>query len=73
VQLAPYGESVPDDVRAEVDEQLAGFEDGSFKPFVGPISDQAGEVRIADGEEVTFEQFVNWDWLVQGVEGSLPS
>jgi basic membrane protein A len=73
VQLAPYGESVPDDVRAEVDEQLAGFKDGSFKPFVGPISDQAGEVRIADGEEVTFEQFVNWDWLVQGVEGTLPS
>jgi basic membrane protein A len=71
VQLAPYGESVPDDVRAEVDEKLAGFEDGSFNPFVGPISDQAGEVRIADGEEVTFEQFVAWDWFVQGIEGSL--
>ena len=73
VQLAPYGESVPEDVRAEVDEKLAGFKDGSFKPFVGPISDQAGEVRIAEGEEVTFEQFVAWDWFVQGIEGSLPS
>jgi basic membrane protein A len=71
VQLAPYGESVPDDVRAEVDEKLAGFEDGSFNPFVGPIADQTGEVRIADGEEVTFEQFVAWDWFVQGIEGSL--
>ncbi len=71
VQLAPYGESVPDDVQAEVDEKLAGFEDGSFNPFVGPIADQTGEVRIADGEEVTFEQFVAWDWFVQGVEGSL--
>jgi basic membrane lipoprotein Med (substrate-binding protein (PBP1-ABC) superfamily) len=73
VQLAPYGESVPDDVRAEVDEKLAGFEDGSFKPFVGPIADQAGQVQIADGEEVTFEQFVTWDWFVEGVEGTLPS
>jgi basic membrane protein A len=71
VQLAPYGESVPDDVQAEVDEKLAGFEDGSFNPFVGPIADQTGEVRIADGEEVTFEEFVAWDWFVQGIEGSL--
>jgi basic membrane protein A len=71
VQLAPYGDSVPDDVQAEVDEKLAGFEDGSFNPFVGPITDQAGEEQIADGEEVTFEQFVAWDWFVQGVEGSL--
>ncbi len=72
VQLAPYGESVPEDVRAEVDEMLAGFEDGTFKPFVGPIADQNGEVRIAEGEEVTFEQFVAMDWLAEGVEGTLP-
>jgi basic membrane protein A and related proteins len=71
VELAPYGEAVPEEVREEVDEKLAGFEDGSFNPFVGPIADQTGEVRIADGEEVTFEQFVAWDWFVQGIEGSL--
>jgi basic membrane protein A and related proteins len=71
VQLAPYGESVPADVQTEVDEKLAGFKDGSFNPFVGPIADQTGEVRIAGGEEVTFEQFVAWDWFVQGIEGSL--
>lgn len=73
VRLAPYGESVPEDVRAEVDEKLAGFVDGSFNPFVGPVADQAGEVRIADGEEVTFEQFLSWDWFVQGIDGTLPS
>jgi basic membrane protein A len=72
VTLAPYGESVPEDVRSEVDEMVAGFEDGSFQPFVGPIRDQAGEVRIPDGEEVSFEQFLTWDWFVAGVEGTLP-
>jgi hypothetical protein len=30
-------------------------------------------VRIADGEDVTFEQFVAWDWFVQGIEGELPA
>ena len=72
VKLAPYGESVPQDVRDEVDEKLAGFEDGSFNPFVGPIRDQSGKVRFEDGHEITFEEFVGWDWFVEGVEGKLP-
>jgi basic membrane protein A and related proteins len=73
VELAPYGDSVPEDVRAEVDEMLAGFKDGSFKPFVGPIKDQSGKVRFEEGQEVSFEDFLGWSWLVEGVEGSLPS
>ncbi len=72
VSLAPYGDSVPEDVRAEVDEKLAGFKDGTFKPFMGPIRDQAGEVRIDEGQEITFEQWVAMDWLVEGIEGNLP-
>lgn len=72
VALAPYGDAVPEAVRDEVDEKLAGFEDGSFNPFVGPISDQEGTVRFEEGHEVTFEEFVAWDWFVEGVEGTLP-
>jgi basic membrane protein A len=73
IQLAPFGESVPDDVRAEVDEKLAGFEEGTFNPFVGPIRDQTGKVRVEDGQEMEFHEIVEWDWYVQGVEGKLPS
>jgi basic membrane protein A and related proteins len=72
VKLAPYGESVPQEVRDEVDEKLAGFKDGSFNPFVGPIRDQSGKVRFEDGHEIAFEEFVAWDWFVEGVEGKLP-
>ncbi|HEU4450982.1 MAG TPA: BMP family ABC transporter substrate-binding protein [Gaiellaceae bacterium] len=72
VALAPYGESVPEEVRTEIDEMVAGFEDGSFEPFVGPVRDQAGDVQIPEGEEISFEQFVTWDWFVEGVEGTLP-
>jgi basic membrane protein A and related proteins len=73
VEIAPYGDAVPEDVRTEVDEKLEGFKDGSFNPFVGPIRDQEGTVRFEDGHEVTFEEFVAWDWFVEGVEGTLPS
>lgn len=72
VELAPYGQSVPQEVRDEVDQKLAGFRDGSFKPFVGPIKDQTGKVRIEEGREVTFEEWVAWSWFVEGVEGKLP-
>ena len=61
-----------DDVRDEVDEKLEGFKDGSFNPFVGPITDQDGTVRFEEGHEITFEEFVAWDWFVEGVEGTLP-
>jgi basic membrane protein A and related proteins len=72
VKLSPYGDSVPEEVRTEVEEKLAGFKDGSFKPFVGPIRDQSGKVRIQEGQEITFEQWVAMDWLVEGIEGKLP-
>lgn len=72
IELAPYGESVPEDVRGEVDEKLAGFKDDSFKPFVGPIADQSGKVRFEEGHEMTFEEIAEWDWFVQGVRGKLP-
>jgi basic membrane protein A and related proteins len=73
VEIAPYGDAVPEDVRTEVDEKLEGFKDGSFNPFVGPIRDQEGTVRFEEGHEITFEEFVAWDWFVEGVEGTLPS
>ncbi|MDQ3893959.1 MAG: BMP family ABC transporter substrate-binding protein [Actinomycetota bacterium] len=72
VELAPYGKSVPEDVRAEVNKELEGFKDGSFNPFVGPIRDQAGKVRFEKGRKMRFGDFVGWDWFVEGVQGKLP-
>ena len=67
--LAPYGDSVPQEVRDEVDEKLAGFKDGSFKPFVGPIKDQTGKVRFEEGHEVSFEEFVDLGLVRRGRRG----
>jgi basic membrane protein A len=73
VALAPLGKVVPDDVRAEFDEKYAALKEGSFNPFVGPITDSKGKVRVPDGEEMSFEAILRWDWYVEGVEGSLPA
>ena len=46
--------------------------DGSFRPFDGPIYDQAGELRIAEGEILTPHQILMMDWLVENVDGQIP-
>ena len=39
--------------------------------FQGPISDNEGTVRIAEGEELTDDEMLNLDWLVSNVIGSV--
>ena len=73
VELAPLGESVPRDARDEFEEKYAALKEGEFNPFVGPIADSKGKVRVPDGKEMTFEEILRWDWYVEGVRGSLPA
>lgn len=68
--IAPYGPKVPQDVQDKVDEARLAIEDGSLVVFVGPIVDQDGNVKIADGEELTPDLMGSVDWFVQGVTGS---
>ena len=46
--------------------------DGSFRPFDGPIYDQTGQLRIAEGEILTPHQILMMDWLVENVDGEIP-
>jgi simple sugar transport system substrate-binding protein len=45
-----------------------GIIDGTLHPFAGPITDNAGEVRVAEGEQLTDEQLLSMDWYVEGVQ-----
>ena len=69
VEMAPYGDAVPDDVRKLADETVAAIKDGSLHPFTGPVMDQAGTVRIPEGETASDEMLLGMDWYVPGVEG----
>jgi basic membrane protein A len=72
IALAPFGKSVPRSVRALVNKRLAGFKRGTFNPFVGPIRDQKGKVRVPKGHKMSFREIVDWNWYVKGVQGKLP-
>jgi basic membrane protein A and related proteins len=71
VNLASFGESVPDDIRAEIEERMQQIVDGEFAPFTGPINDQDGEERVADGEEMSFDELMSFDFFVEGVIGDV--
>jgi basic membrane protein A and related proteins len=69
VNLASFGESVPDDIRDDIEERQQEIVDGEFEPFTGPIEDQDGNEIVADGETMTLEELLSIDFFVDGVIG----
>lgn len=70
VDLAPYGDMVPKDVRDLVDARKAEIAAGTFKVFNGPIKDQSGAVKIAAGSSASDKDMLSMMWFVQGVVGT---
>ena len=73
IQLAPFGTAVPAAVRTEIKAKEKAMRAGTFKPFTGPIADQAGTVRIPAGESPDRTKLEATDYLVEGVTGKIPS
>jgi len=68
VVMAPYNKAMPENVRAAADKIIAGYKDGSYDVFTGPISDQTGKERVAKGEKLTLKDLATIDWFVKGVQ-----
>ena len=49
VVMSPYNKALPDNVKAAADKVIAGWKDGSYDVFTGPIMDQTGKERVAKG------------------------
>jgi len=68
VKMAPYGDAVPDDVRKAADATRDGIIAGTLHPFAGPIKNNKGEMKVADGKSMSDEELQKMDWYVAGVE-----
>jgi basic membrane protein A and related proteins len=66
--VAPFGASVPKDVQTLVT-ATADKVAGGYNPFTGPIKDNTGVVRIADGEAWGNDKMGKFDWYAEGVIG----
>ncbi|MEA2858764.1 MAG: basic rane protein [Methylobacteriaceae bacterium] len=68
LHMAPY-RNMPDDVMKLAQSTEADIKSGKLKPFGGKLKDQSGgEKSVADDGAIA-----SMNWLVQGVDGKLPS
>jgi basic membrane protein A len=68
--IAPFGSKVPQSVQDLVMQTKTDIESGKLVIFAGPLVDQAGTVRIKQGEVLTDDAMGSLDWFVKGVVGS---
>ena len=71
VSLAPLTANAPAGAQAAVDKAQADILSGANKIFQGPITDQAGKVRVEKGNVMTDSEMLQFDWFVKGVEGKI--
>ena len=68
VVISPFRENVPAEVAAAAQAIIDGTLAGTYHVFTGPIYDQAGELRVPEGEVLSDADLLTMDWFVQGVQ-----
>jgi basic membrane protein A and related proteins len=68
-ELAPITALVEDDIKAKVNAAAEKIKDGSLTVFQGPISDNAGKVRIEKDVKPDDATLLSMDYLVSNVVG----
>jgi simple sugar transport system substrate-binding protein len=72
VTNVPYGNAVSADARKSADAALAGFMDGSFQIYAGPMMANDGRTVIPEGTAYAANDLwlETMDWFVEGVVGT---
>ena len=65
--LAPLTANCAKGTQEAVDTAKAKILDGSFNVFTGPITDNAGEVKVAEGQSLTNDEILGITWFVDGI------
>jgi simple sugar transport system substrate-binding protein len=72
VKMTTQNPELPKEVLAMMNEKEQAIVAGKFHPFTGPIKDQSGKLRVAAGAPMPDSELRGIDWLVEGVQGTLP-
>ncbi len=68
----PISDLVPADAKAEAEKLIASIKSGEFHPFTGPIKDQSGAVKLADGVVAINADLASMNYYVEGIKAELP-
>lgn len=72
--ISPIGPMVPEDVKKKVLARRKRMLDGdeTALPFYGPINDQAGQIMVPAGQDISDQDLVGMTWLVDNIVGTVP-
>ncbi|MCI4664258.1 MAG: BMP family ABC transporter substrate-binding protein [Neomegalonema sp.] len=68
VKLTPLNDRIPADVKEKAAKMEADIISGALNPFTGPIKDQKGELKIAEGATADDKTLATMNWYVEGVQ-----
>ena len=74
VGMSPFGDAVTAETIALVEQRRQEIVDGTFDYFAGPITDNQGNVVVAEGATIAWEErTLCCQWLIEGVIGEIPA
>ena len=71
VTMADYT-NASEEAIAAANEAREAISSGAMHPFQGPIYNQAGELKVAEGDVLPIGDLLGMNWYVQGVDDTLP-
>jgi basic membrane protein A len=72
IDLAPFNEAVPADVRAQVEKAKAAILGKQWDVFTGPLKDQSGKLVLESGKRMSDADMLSISYFVEGVVGTVP-
>lgn len=72
IKIESISDKLTEEQRAKIYAMITSIGSGEFHPFTGPIKDQSGTLRVADGVEMTHEELATMDWYVEGMTATIP-
>ena len=73
LDAGPFSDSVPQDVQDLIADYKDKVISGDFVIWEGPMYSQDGTLQIPAGESRNDEEIDQIDWLIQGIEGTIPT
>ena len=73
VDVKSWSTSISAETMGKIEAAAAAMRAGDMHPLTGPIVDQDGTERLADGVSIADPDMLGIDWLVAGVETRIPN
>lgn len=73
VSVSSLSNDLSADQKTEINQMAASIANDSFHPMSGPIIDQDGNEKIAEGSAIADGDMLGINWLVKGVETRIPN